>query len=236
MSPRNISNARNRFFEVLEPVSSRLSEICLSDHAPFLGNADLFKLLAAAQPGMLVFSRRQRKLSNLFVIGHWKHVGVITSSASQPRGARVVEASPRDGVIELPLDEFIRSSDAACLVAPMLVPAERWPLIAQAASVHLGKPYDFAYTPEENGKFYCSKLAYFALRTVLGREPFPVPFHWGGRGLMPNDFARHDRLFTTVLELRPTSTQEARPGTLPFERLAPGRRSRATAQAPHRAA
>jgi hypothetical protein len=204
MSLRAISNARNRFFEVVEPLSSWMSEICLTDHAPYLGNADLRELLAVAQPGMLVLSRRQRKLSNVFVTGHWKHVGVISAGASSGRGARVMEASPQGGVVELSLDEFVRSSDAALLIAPTLVPPEQWPLVAQAITNHLGKPYDFGYCAGENGRFYCSKLVYFALRTVLGREPFPLPLHWGGRGLMPNDFARLDRFFTPVLELRPS--------------------------------
>lgn len=118
--------------------------------------------------------------------GTFSHVGIVEAG---PDGTFVLEASPENGVVRTPLQDFLDASAHSPGGDP-LVQAFRVPEAlpgwnkAQArravrqARTHLGKPYDFAFAPGDSA-LYCSELVWESYRLEDGTPLFTArPMHF----------------------------------------------------------
>ena len=134
----------------------------------------------------------------------------------------IVEASPKEGVHCIALDEFLSSSPSIDGKPGVVVMRLKEYLQAdeavERAVGHLGEPYDWYYLPN-NGRMYCTELIYEAYLDAEGRHIFQskpmifrapdgsMPEFWtdlferlgseipeGISGTNPNDMARDAQL------------------------------------------
>ena len=102
------------------------------------------------KPGMIVLSRREYQVSNLFIEGYWTHTAMI-----MPR-EKVIEATA-DGVILNELREFFLQTDDFVILKPKFCGLPEMEKACCHASKIVGAPYSFDFNNSDNS-FYCSEL------------------------------------------------------------------------------
>lgn len=175
--------------------------------APALQNGDLLFLVAADSPMSDAITAATSHADDL----KFDHVAMIyMDSGGNPC---VIEASPKEGVHALPLDEFIagaRKIDGQPGVVVMRLqvdfPAEE---AVVNASQHIGEDYDWFYLPD-NGMMYCSELIYESYLDEEGNHIFEAkPMNFRAEdGSMPDFWVK---LYEQLGEPIP----EGEPGTNP---------------------
>lgn len=138
------------------------------------------------------------------------HVGMVIESGGN---LEVIEASPREGVRIVNLNEFLADSPQVegrpGVVAKRLdIPFRPEAVVGNAIS-HLGEPYDWYYLPD-NGMMYCSELIYEAFVDGEGSHIFKsVPMRFrDADGNMPE-------FWTRLYEKLEMEVPEGTPGTNP---------------------
>ena len=146
------------------------------------------------------------------------HVGIINIDIDGQ--IKVIEASPKFGVHEINLEDFLR--DSPLIVVKRLKKNFSPQVVVENALKHLNEPYDWWYLPD-NGKMYCSELVYESFMDAEGKKIFKskpisfrdkdgqVPQFWidlfsklevdipeGVEGTNPNDLAADKNLFTVL--------------------------------------
>ena len=110
------------------------------------------------------------------------HVGLIFTENGC---TKVLEASAKNGVSEITLEEFIKSLPSGYIIKRVNCNFSSAQIIENAKS-HMGEPYDWSYLPD-NGKMYCSELIYESFIDINKRHIFhahPMNFR-NEKGEMP---------------------------------------------------
>lgn len=125
----------------------------------------------------------------------------------------VIEASPRAGVREITLEQFLEESplidgNPGVVVKRLTVPFPAGEAIERARE-HIGEPYDWYFLPD-NGMMYCSELIYHCYLTEDGTPIFStVPMNFrSADGEMP-------AFWTELYEKLGMDVPEGLPGTNP---------------------
>jgi len=104
----------------------------------------------------------------------FSHVGIIFQGE---KGLSVIHADPKGGVVETPLEEFLKGSSHFSDGKPMVrfmrvdIPEGEALSAALKAKGMLGRPYDFRYAPGD-GELYCSELIWECYTDKEGRHIF----------------------------------------------------------------
>ncbi len=157
-------------------------------HVPCIGDETCRELHRILQPGDVLLTRAEGKLTSALLPGFWAHaaiylgdraglatLGLDTHPLVAPHWAKlavignsagfVVEAlSPRVRIAPLPL---CLRADHVCALRPNLPPAQIAAAIGEAFG-HLGKPYDFDFDFNLSSRIVCTGLV---LRSYHGRGP-----------------------------------------------------------------
>lgn len=100
------------------------------------------------------------------------HVAIISIDHGQPR---VIEASDHNGVVNVPLSEFIASASLVNgrpgIVVKRVVSGCSPEAAAKRAHSFIGLPYDWSFLPDNN-KIYCSELVYECFLNDAGEHVF----------------------------------------------------------------
>lgn len=128
------------------------------------------------------FRSRYFRGGNLFQPLTVGHVAIVEKVAGRP--AMVIEAVPSE-VRRLSFTEWSGSHTRDLVYHGRLrgAAAEARAGISRAASAHVGRPYSFfRFDLEDDRGFYCSKLAWLAVRSatgvILDGNPFPRRTTW----------------------------------------------------------
>lgn len=112
----------------------------------------------------------------------YDHVGMVILDEDGPK---VIEASAKNGVSVVTLEQFIKDSPTGYVIKRVSADFSTDAVITNAKS-HLGEPYDWSYLPD-NGKMYCSELIYESFIDAKGQRIFhakPMNFR-NEKGEMP---------------------------------------------------
>lgn len=147
--------------------------------------------------------------------GVWSHVGIIRLL---PDGIHVLEATPGQGVVLTPLDDFLEGSahdaEGRAVVRVFrirdLSPDEISAAIARAEAC-LGRPYDKGFAPGTEA-LYCSELVYESFRRANGEPVFsavPMTFKGPDGETAPYWIRYYERLGSPVPEGVPGTNPNA---------------------------
>ncbi|MCX6234951.1 MAG: YiiX/YebB-like N1pC/P60 family cysteine hydrolase [Bacteroidetes bacterium] len=111
------------------------------------------------EPGMIILTRKNFNLSNLFIKGYWKHTSIVTDRE------HIIEATS-EGVIKTSVYRLLSKSDDLVILKPLFCDHLSMMRASEKAEKVLGYPYNFLFR-KENGSFYCSELVCWAYTTVI---------------------------------------------------------------------
>ena len=139
------------------------------------------------------------------------HVAIVFIDEDET--AKIIEASPEEGVRVVSLGSFLDKSprigdDPGIVVKRLNIDFPKTEAI-EKAKTHLGEPYDWYYLPD-NGRMYCSELVYDSFLTADGEHIFqarPMNFRFSD-GTMPQFWVR-------IYEELGIDVPEGVPGTNP---------------------
>lgn len=106
-----------------------------------------------AEPGDLIFSVDNSKLTSILIPGKWSHVGIVVDNGIN--GPKIVEAVP-PAVRSTTLFDFCRTADEVMLMRPGLdLKSKYW--ACTVAKMRLGTAYDAEFTIGPKA-LYCAEL------------------------------------------------------------------------------
>ena len=111
---------------------------------------DLDHIRKVVKPGMVLLSRKEFQISNLFIDGYWTHSAMIMPSE------KVIEATV-EGVRIRELNEFFRKTDDFVILRPRFCGSKEMEKACDHASQIVGAPYSFDFNNSDDS-FYCSEL------------------------------------------------------------------------------
>ncbi len=124
--------------------------------------ADVYRFSQYARPGMVLLSRIEGEMSNLFIPGHYTHAAIIGLDGL------VVEATAI-GVAPTTLEQFMLTKDDVALLSFGLRLCQDEIDVANKAAgwawAAIGSPYDYMFNGDNGDKaFFCSELVYKAYK------------------------------------------------------------------------
>jgi hypothetical protein len=137
---------------IIPPVAKVMAIIKQPD--PAMDDLSLLALKSLIKDGDCLVSRTDWQLTNLFMPGEWKH------SAIYLRGF-VYEASSKDGVRKVSLEEFFFKKDHVGLCRYTEFTPEMSEIGFEFMEKRLGSLYDWSLIVSNNGKYYCSELCFY---------------------------------------------------------------------------
>jgi uncharacterized protein YycO len=153
-------NIRKAFLKATIPIQRFMDRI----HRPdFIVKGEFFwRVSATCRDGDILGERINWNMTNPFIRGFWKHVGIVCRIEGK---WWVVESVGNPGVRKVPLPEWILSKDYVIHLRPKISIEQRREAATEAVSV-IGSLYDFLF---EDGvkEFYCSELIRFVYRKSL---------------------------------------------------------------------
>jgi uncharacterized protein YycO len=107
---------------------------------------------------MIILTRKNFNLSNLFIKGYWKHTSIVTDRE------HIIEATS-EGVIKTSVHRLLSTSDDLVILRPLFCDQYSMMRASEKAQNVLGYPYNFLFR-KGNRSFYCSELVCWAYNTV----------------------------------------------------------------------
>lgn len=160
-------------------------------------NLDIVRKMA--RPGMIVLSRREFQISNLFIDGYWTHTAMI-----MPR-EKVIEATAK-GVIINELHEFLLNTDDFVVLKPKFCGIREMEKACCHASEIVGAPYSFDFNNSDNS-FYCSELVLklYSRSCCWDRKSHHEPSEFknliDGKIIRPSDLYHNHNAWEIVFQL-----------------------------------
>ena len=144
--------------------------------------------------GDVLCTYSEGELTNLFIKGKFKHVGIFAGDG------RVVEAIGR-GVTSCGFHEFCSTKDKIAILRPKFCDEQESKAAKNHALSQIGVPYDFEFQPNERA-FYCAELVWWAYNKATGgNSPFVRRKILGVETVYPSDFYQAHDKFELILEL-----------------------------------
>lgn len=162
---------------------------------PLLAGYDTTALKKELMPGQVGMSRRYHEVTNLYVMGYWKHTCVYVGD-----GMIAEAVDPVTRLISL--DDWVHSKDEICFNIPldpitediMLLAASHSKLIASRAI-----PYDYEFILDHNYPHlesqYCAEIPYIAYVLSYPNWGFKPRKIWGVETVLPDDYANAKKFF-----------------------------------------
>ena len=150
-------------------------------------------------PGMIILSRREFQISNLFIDGYWTHTAMI-----MPR-EKVIEATAK-GVIINELYEFFLKTDDFVVLKPRFCGMPEMEKACAHASEIVGVPYSFDFNNSDDS-FYCSELVLKIYARTCGwernshHEPSEFKHLCDGKIIRPADLYYNHNAWEIVFQL-----------------------------------
>lgn len=138
---------------------------------------DMWKGYDILQPGDIVLSQDNKKLTNIIQLGSkYKHVGLCIS---KNKDQEIIHSKPKYGVHYVTFADFCFKADKVCILRPKI---ENWKMneIINNAKNKLGKPFDIFLNLNDNKRYACTELIYFADNKKylnLPKNPRPDDFY-----------------------------------------------------------
>ncbi|MDP1621079.1 MAG: YiiX/YebB-like N1pC/P60 family cysteine hydrolase [Bacteroidales bacterium] len=150
-------------------------------------------------PGMIVLSRREFQMANLFIDGYWTHSALIVS------GEKVIEATS-DGVIINDLPEFLLKTDDFVILKPKFCGLQEMVNACGHAMEIVGTPYSYNFDNADNA-YYCSELILkaYARSCCWDKERHQQPGEFknlcAGKIIRPADLYHNHHAWEIVFQL-----------------------------------
>ena len=160
---------------------------------------DLDPIRKVLAPGMIVLSRSEFQVSNLFIDGYWTHSAMIIS------GEEVIEATS-EGVVINQLTEFLLKKDDFVILKPKFCGNHEMERACGHALEIVGAPYSFNFDNSDNS-FYCSELvlkSYARSCSWNGRsqqEPFEFRNLCDGKIIRPADLYHNRNAWEIICQM-----------------------------------
>lgn len=150
---------------------------------------DASTVLRLARHGDIVLSHNRGELSNLLIVGFWKHVALIIELG----GVKFVIEAVNPLVRMVPLDWWVRHHDYVQILHPNFLnpqQTEAWPCLTLPL---IGRKYDYMFEPG-NKAFYCAEIITWAIMKVYGDGcPWTHRETLGIDTTLPQDFANSSK-------------------------------------------
>jgi uncharacterized protein YycO len=163
---------------------------------------DIETLRTVLKPGMILLTRKEFQLSNLFIDGYWTHSGILTLQD------KVIEAIS-NGVIITELKDFCRKSDSFVILKPRFCTWLEMEKASHLASEMVGSPYSYDFNNSDSS-YYCSKLVLKAYSCACDwnrnhynvEEEVPGEYRLlcDGKIVHPIDFFRNQNAWEVVFQ------------------------------------
>ena len=160
---------------------------------------DLDCIRKLMMPGMILLSRRDFQISNLFIEGYWTHTAMIMPFE------KVIEATPK-GVIVKRLQDFFLKTDDFVLLKPRFCGFLEMENACTLASEAVGSPYSFDFNNSDDS-FYCSELVLKVYAKTCGwnrkdlHEPSEFKHLCDGKIVRPQDLYQNRSAWEVVFQL-----------------------------------
>ena len=140
------------------------------------------------QPGDILISREDLKLTNVFIPGFWSHVAIYVGKAKFDE--TVVEAIGK-GVVQTPFVQWVLQKDHVAVLRFKDAAFEEALTAAHFAILQEGKPYDYQIQPGTKA-WYCAELAWGAYdHSMNGKCPLKPKKVLGVDAITPESFWDH---------------------------------------------
>lgn len=146
--------------------------------------------------GDSIVSRRDWTVSNLFISGYWKHVGIVKVEAS---GIFIIEAIGKTGVSKTKIEKFLETKTQIEVFRSRFADADQAKQAAEVAQDLIGLPYDFGII-SGNEAFYCSEVIWYSYDKVLNPSPFEPRETMGIKTITPNDIAQATKKWLSLFK------------------------------------
>jgi len=134
------------------------------------------------QPGDVLLSKEDFRLTNLFIPGFWSHAAIAIDNKY------VMEAVGK-GVVKTPMVKWIMSKDHVLILRFKGIPSQIRAAAGLKAAEHEHEPYDYGFA-SGNAAWYCAELVWFAYEEVMKpNNPFELRETMGVKTVTPQDFA-----------------------------------------------
>lgn len=132
-------------------------------HKPKVTQSEIEKALDILEAGDLILTKTNWQLSNLFILGRWKHVAMVDNDC-----LHVIEAV--DPVVRrIAIAEMLKNKDSFCISRKININKETRETMPIILRQLIGKEYDFEFdfNPDD---FYCSELILAAYLATTRKE------------------------------------------------------------------
>lgn len=183
---------RHFLLRTTRPVLEWISQHPLPCVRRKMTGVDYFDIVKRLKGGMVLLSRNNCELTNIFIGHDWTHAAMYIGKFG---GVDYVIEATTHGVKETDLVSFITSKDRICILIPLFGNEMTMRVAAETAMIQKDKPYDWDFEREvgSNQKaFYCSELIWYAyddacLKTLGIQSPFEPRETWGVKTITPQD-------------------------------------------------
>lgn len=151
------------------------------------------------KPGMIILSRREFQISNLFIDGYWTHTAMIMPMEM------VVEATTK-GVIIHTLKDFFLNTDNFVILKPRFCSILEMDKACFHATEIVGSPYSFDFNNSDDS-FYCSELVLKVYAKTCGwtnknhHPPSEFSNLCEGKIIHPSDLYHNSNAWEIVFQL-----------------------------------
>lgn len=150
-----------------------------------------YEVVDKIQPGDILLSKENYRLTNLFIPGFWSHAAIAIDDKY------VMEAVGK-GVVKTPLVKWILSKDHVMILRFKNVPSQIRAAAGIEAAKHEHEPYDYGFS-SGNQAWYCAELVWYAYEQVMKpNNPFELRETMGVKTVTPQDFAEATEKLITV--------------------------------------
>jgi hypothetical protein len=130
-------------------------------------------------PGVVILTRRDYELSNLFIHGYWTHAGLVVAD-------KVLVEAVGIGIRKTTLEKFFHKVDDFAVFRPGMGDPAVIRKACDYAETTIGLTYNFSFRLKKRS-FYCSELIYRAYEAGLSSGSGPIDYteigkpYWEGK-------------------------------------------------------